>query len=73
MLNRCPRVADSRLAIGSVSPEDARLLTSYSSVPSRSQMQVLRIGHVRRAHCSKPMAGVDFAELPTIIELLNGY
>jgi hypothetical protein len=34
---------------------------------------VLRISHVRRAHRSKPMAGVAFGELPTIIELLTGY
>jgi hypothetical protein len=35
--------------------------------------QVLRISHVRRAHCSKPMAGVDFGELPTIIVELTAY
>jgi hypothetical protein len=35
--------------------------------------QVLRISHVRRAHCSKPMAGVDFGELPTIIVKLTAY
>ncbi len=33
--------------------------------------QVLRIRHVRRAHVSKPMAGVDFGKLPTIIEQLT--
>src|SRR5579883_1852303 len=41
-----------------------------SFAPAR---QVLRIGHVRRAHRVEPAAGVDFGALPTIIELLTGY
>src|SRR5258707_5174496 len=35
--------------------------------------QVLRIGHVWRAHCSKPMAGGGFCGPPPIILELNAY